>query len=52
MSTLGPKVATIAPPISDSDEMAWVSNYLTALINLTIVLPDANASKMQIMVCH
>jgi hypothetical protein len=52
MSKPEPKVDIIASPISDSDETAWVSNRPAALINLTIVLPDANDSKMQIMVCH
>jgi hypothetical protein len=43
-----PKVVKIALRLAIY--MTWISNLVTALINLTVTLPDANASKIQIMV--
>jgi protein TIF31 len=47
-----PAAASEEPETNMEAEAQDVDAGAEALINLTIVLPDANASKMQIMVCH
>jgi len=47
-----PAAASEEPETNMEAEAQDVDAGAEALINLTIVLPDANASKMQIMVRH